>query len=104
MNNDELGLWEDVLAYLQANHVGAANAVQRLDLACVFGVTESDVTTIVHKLRSLCQPVCHDENGYFYAENGDEISDTILQLCYEISKINSTIQSLVISHQWVQSP
>lgn len=96
---DKYNQAEDILSYLKANHIGAENCVQSTVLENAFGISGVEVRHIVNKLQCDGRPVCSNVNGYFYAQNHDEINNTIAQLLGRTKKINDAAQGLVISHQ-----
>ena len=90
---------DDILSYLKSFHIGAENCVNSAVLERAFGVNGVELRNIVNKLRCDGQPVCSNVNGYFYAKNPDEISDTITQLLSRTKKIINAAQGLVLSHR-----
>ncbi len=89
----------DLLAYLQANHAGAKNAVPSAVIERIFCLPGASVRQLVNKLRCEGRPVCSDANGYFYAQSRDEIDGTVSQLLSRTRNIGKAARGLILSRQ-----
>ena len=83
-----------LLAYLKQQHCGCGRAVSSGVLEAAFCVTGREIRTAVNTLRSMGEPVCSDENGYYYAVSGHEVLRSIRQLDSRISKITKAKKGL----------
>lgn len=90
---------DDFLFYLKDKHTGEENYITSGDLENLFCINGKKVRKIVNELRCNGQPVCSDVNGYFYAENRNEIDNTAQQLLGRTRKINEAVSGLILSHQ-----
>lgn len=73
--------------YLAKYYRGADNPVSSKTLEAVFHVKGTEIRRMVNSLRSKGEPICSDDNGYFYADTQHEINATIAQLSSRIDKI-----------------
>ena len=76
-----------LLAFLKQQHFGCGRAVSSGMLETAFCVTGREIRTAVNTLRSMGEPVCSDENGYYYAANEQELRHSIRQLDSRITKM-----------------
>ena len=90
---------DDILSFLRNRHTGAGNAVQSVRIENIFDINGAAVRQTVNRLRCNGHPVCSNVDGYFYAQNANEINDTIQQLLSRTQKITDAAQGLVLSHQ-----
>lgn len=99
---DYVSITEILLAYLKINHTGGEKAVQSRELENKFQVSSRNIRNIVNELRCEGYPICSDENGYYYAENKEEILKSIYQLDSRMGKIaeakNGLVNSLAFFH------
>lgn len=86
---------EALLLYLQRRCTGQRNAVSSHALEALFRVRGAALRKAVNSLRCEGQPVCSDENGYYYAATEAELTATIRQLSSRISKIAGAKNGLV---------
>ena len=68
---------EQILRCLMEEHTGKENAVKSKDLEKRFDVSGRTLRQKVNQMRQEGIPVCSDCTGYFYAENQDEINETV---------------------------
>ena len=73
--------------YLKKNHTGASKAVHSDTLEQLFSCTGRSLRRYVSSLRQDGYPICSDETGYYYADNQQEINDTICRLNELATKI-----------------
>lgn len=90
---------EDLLFFIRNNHIGQENYITSSELELLFGINGASIRQIISKLRCEGQPICSDANGYYYAENHDEINNTATQLLGRTKKINEAVRGLILSHQ-----
>lgn len=76
-----------LLNYLKQYHYGCGKAVSSGVLEAAFCTTGREIRTAVNALRAMGEPVCSDENGYYYAASGCEVQRSIRQLDSRIRKI-----------------
>lgn len=76
-----------LLTHLKQHHYGCGRAVSSGVLEAAFCVTGREIRTAVNTLRSMGEPVCSDENGYYCAANEQELQHSIRQLDSRIRKI-----------------
>jgi len=84
-----------ILIHLKECHTGKGKAVSSFDLESTFQISGRFVRRVVHTLRCEGNPICSDENGYYYAANEQELMETICQLGSRISKVAVAKNSLV---------
>jgi biotin operon repressor len=85
---------EKVLNYLKMNHTGEEKAVQSRWLGKKLHISNRTIRNVVNTLRCEGNPICSDENGYYYAANRKEILRSIGQLNSRIGKIAKAKQGL----------
>ena len=78
-----------ICAYLKKYHRGKANAVHSRELERLFSLTGRTLRRRISRLRQDGYPVCIDENGYYYAENQNEINATVCRLNMLVTKISN---------------
>lgn len=69
-----------LLEYLKDYHVGEENAITDRDLKRAIGIGGQALRERVNSLRRKGAAVCSSKKGYFYAENAQEIVETINHL------------------------
>lgn len=77
-----------LLGCLKKYHNGADKAASSSVLEAAFAVTGREIRTAVNALRSDGEPVCSDENGYYYAANEQELQHSVRQLESRIAKMH----------------
>lgn len=63
--------------YLKVHHTGRSEAVYSRELQRLFSLNGRTVRRHISKLRQEGCPICSDETGYYYADNQEEINNTI---------------------------
>jgi len=86
---------EKLLNCLKRRHRGQRNAVKSPALEARFHISGKEVRDIVNALRRAGQPICSDENGYYYAAPPQELAATIRQLSGRIAGIAAARDGLV---------
>lgn len=76
-------------AYLKKYHAGKANAVHSRKLERLFSLSSRTLRRRISRLRQDGFPICSDENGYYYAENQNEINATVCRLNMLVTKISN---------------
>jgi hypothetical protein len=66
-----------MLAYLKRRHVGREKAISSRALEARFCVCGATVRRAVLRLRRMGEAICSDPCGYYYAQSGAELWDTI---------------------------
>lgn len=84
---EDISITDKFLTYLKKNHKGREKAIQSRSLEKKFQVSNRNIRNIVNSLRCDGQPICSDENGYYYAKNKKEVLKCISQLDSRIDKI-----------------
>lgn len=77
----------NILSYLKKYHNGAGRAASSGVLEVAFSATGREIRTAVNALRSDGEPICSDENGYYYAVTEQELRHSIRQLDSRIGQI-----------------
>ena len=86
---------ELLLSYLKSKHKGQQNAVSSAVLEDKYQVSGRAIRDAVSRLRCAGQPVCSGDEGYYYAANSRELSQTIRQLSSRITKLAVVKNGLV---------
>lgn len=86
--------YEMLLCNLQKYHNGAAQAVSSSELEAAFSMSGREIRTAVNALRSAGEPICSDENGYYYAASEQELKHSIRQLDSRIGQIERAKKGL----------
>lgn len=94
---DNACLRQRLLAYLKENHQGMNKAAQSQSIEKRFHVSGRSIRNIVHILRCEGNPICSDENGYYYAATKRELVGSIRQLDSRISKIKQARDGLELA-------
>lgn len=83
-----------LLSYLEKYHYGAQKAVLSGELEAALCVSGREIRSAINVLRSAGEPVCSDENGYYYAASEQELKHSIRQLDSRIGKIERAKKGL----------
>lgn len=70
----------EICEYLKKNHVGKERAVYSRELQRLFSIDGRNLRRKINRLRQSGVPICSGETGYYYADNEQEINDTIFWL------------------------
>jgi hypothetical protein len=81
-----------LLFYLKSNHYGASNAAKAKELK-QFG-TPRKIRLMVHNLRLQNNPICSDNDGYYYASNKEEVSVVVQRLLHFVIETQEAIKGL----------
>lgn len=80
--------------YLEDNCTGKANAIKSKDLQKVMGVGGERLRGMVNQLRFAGVPICSGAVGYWYAENNDEVRETLQHMMGRVCGLNKAIGGL----------
>ena len=81
--------------HLKKYHRGQESAASSKELEAAFHIKGAELRRAVNRLRCDGQPICSNENGYFYAARQSEIRATVAQLTGRISKITAAKNGLL---------
>ena len=70
----------EICEYLKQYHVGRERAIYSRELQRLFSVDGRSLRRKINRLRQAGIPICSGETGYYYAENEQELNDTIIRL------------------------
>lgn len=94
MSNQDANYNKDVV--LSLIPVGKGNAVNQKKLVELTGFNDRDIRSIVQSLRKEGNLICSNTyNGYWIAENIQELNETIRQLTAQKMTLEDTINCLV---------
>lgn len=86
-----------LLKKLKRYHRGYLRAIGGKELEVAFSVSGSQIRKMINALRSDGEPICSDENGYYYASNAQEVHLSINRFNSRIGKMDMAKQGLVKS-------
>ncbi len=89
----------DFLIYIKEYHQGKEKAVSSAYLQSRFSISSRTVRKIVNQLRNDGNPICSDENGYYYATDKGEVLNSVYQMTSRIKEIAKAKNGLVKSLQ-----
>lgn len=87
----------DFLIYIKEYHQGKEKAVSSAYLQSRFSISSRTVRKIVNQLRNDGNPICSDENGYYYATDKDEVLNSVYKMTSRIKEIAKAKNGLVKS-------
>ncbi len=67
-------------SFLREFHVGRSKAVTSRELQCIFHLDGRSIRRSISMLRQAGVPICSDETGYYYADNTQELLNTVSRL------------------------
>ncbi|SHE61414.1 HTH domain-containing protein [Tissierella praeacuta DSM 18095] len=85
----------DFLIYIKKYHQGKEKAVSSAYLQRRFSISSRTVRKIVNQLRNDGNPICSDENGYYYATDKDEVLNSVYQMTSRIREIAKAKNGLI---------
>lgn len=86
---------QDFLSYIKESHRGKEKAVSSAYLQNRFSISSRSVRKLVNGLRNDGNPICSDENGYYYATDQKELLYSIYQMSSRIKAIAKAKNGLV---------
>lgn len=72
-----MNIKEKILSFLQNNYTGAENAIQCHLLSSLCNTDDEDIRSSIEILRSDGHPICHSNQGYYYANKLADIDAAI---------------------------
>ena len=84
-----------ICKYLKKHHTGKENAVFSKELEDIFHINGRNIRRKISSLRQDGYPICSDETGYYYADNQQEINDTVSRLNELVTKISNSRNGLL---------
>ncbi len=88
---------EDIRAYLISNHRGKEKAVSSSELERLFSINGRSLRRVISGLRQSGCPICSGCMGYYYAQNQDEINDTVSRLNELVTGLSNARTGLLFS-------
>ncbi|MFI3226633.1 MAG: hypothetical protein R3Y09_04390 [Clostridia bacterium] len=89
----------ELLALLQNYYVGAENYITSKEIEKRLQIQSRDVRKIVNSLRQAGEPIGSNIDGYFYAQNIEEVEQTISAMLGRIKKVIVATDGLVASQR-----
>ena len=87
----------EILAFLNAKHVGKDKAIHSKKLEKKFNICPRTVRTYISNLRKSGVPICSDETGYWIANDPKEATKTVKRLDNFVGEVNSARTGLAIA-------
>lgn len=84
-------------AYLKHFHTGKSRAVPSRELEQLFDLDGRSIRRRISVLRQEGCPICSDVNGYFYAENQQEINETVGRLNGLVTGVSNARTGLLLA-------
>jgi len=85
----------EFLNNMKEHHTGRENAVSSAYLQIRFCISSRTVRKLVNQLRNDGNPICSDDNGYYYAADRKELLASIGQMTSRIREIAKAKRGLV---------
>ena len=95
---------EDICAYLISNHRGKERAVSSSELERLFSINGRSLRRVISGLRQSGCPICSGCMGYYYAQNQDEINDTVSHLNELVTGLSNARTGLLYSKISAEEP
>lgn len=86
-----------ICEYLRKDHTGRERAVHSKELQIIFKLDGRSIRRIISSLRQDGHPICSDESGYYYADNQQEINNTVARLNELVTKISNARTGLLFA-------
>ena len=83
--------------YLRIYHIGRRNAVHSKELEDMFELDGRNIRRKISALRQDGFPICSDESGYYYADNQEEINNTVGRLNELVTKVSNARTGLLFA-------
>lgn len=83
--------------YLKEYHTGKENAIHSKELQRIFATDGRDIRRKVSSLRQDGVPICSDEDGYYYADNQQEINKTVCRLNSMVTGVSNARTGLLFA-------
>ncbi len=88
-----------LLELLKNKHIGAENYITSAEIEEKLEIKGATVRQIINSLRSAGQPIGSNTDGYFFAQNVEEVEQTISGLLGRIKKVITATDGLVTSQK-----
>lgn len=89
----------NLLLVLSRAYLGAENYISNKELEKILNTDGRVIRKIVNALRCEGYPIGSNTDGYFYAQNVEEVEQTISQLLKRIKNVINATEGLVISQK-----
>lgn len=86
-----------ICIYLRNHHKGKANAIHSQDLQRLFSIDGRNLRRKISSLRQDGIPICSDEDGYYYADNQQEINKTVRRLNGMVTGVSNARTGLLFA-------
>ena len=86
-----------ICQYLKKYHTGGERAVYSRELQRLFSIDGRGLRRKINSLRQDGHPICSDQCGYYYADNQQEINDTVCRLNALVTKISNARSGLLFA-------
>lgn len=86
-----------ICIYLREHHKGKANAIHSQDLQRLFSIDGRNLRRKISSLRQDGIPICSDEDGYYYADNQQEINKTVRRLNGMVTGVSNARTGLLFA-------
>lgn len=86
-----------ICEYLRKNHMGKGNAIHSKELEKLFMLDGRNIRRKISALRQDGFPICSDETGYYYADNQNEINNTVSRLNELVTKVSNARTGLLFA-------
>jgi biotin operon repressor len=87
----------DICICLKEHHKGKANAIHSQDLQRLFSIDGRNLRRKISRLRQEGVPICSDEAGYYYADNQQEINNTVCRLNGMVTGVSNARTGLLFA-------
>lgn len=83
--------------FLREYHKGKENAIHSKELQKVFDMDGRAIRRKISSLRKDGVPICSDEDGYYYADNQQEINKTVCRLNGMVTGVSNARTGLLFA-------
>ena len=83
-----------VVNYIRVNSNDGRSTVRGHEIASALRINDVAIRKWINEARSIGIPICSCQNGYYYSEDPEHISDTINKLKNRIAKQQMAIDGL----------
>ena len=83
--------------YLKKHHTGKEKAVLSRELERLFCIDGRNLRRKISSLRKDGVPICSDETGYYYADNQQEINQTVCRMNELVTTISNARTGLLFA-------
>ena len=86
-----------IYEYLKKHHTGKEKAVLSRELERLFCIDGRNLRRKISSLRKDGVPICSDETGYYYADNQQEINQTVCRMNELVTTISNARTGLLFA-------